>query len=784
MSSDTGWDSADFRRRTVLRSLGTAGAVGLGADVASTVREARASPRLAGEDPPEFPVVRGSTEQVLVVSATEAATLTLTGPDGETIESATADDFGSYAFRGVDPGEGYTVTETVDGEETTLAESVTVLSPDYTPPQALYDEQTLDTGFGYFEVRDGTKLAYQVQFPSGEPPYPTLVVYSGYAPSVNLLVPPAVTDLLGYAVVGVNKRGSQCSGGKYDLWEYLQWLDGYDTIETVAAQDWADGVGMLGASYSGYSQLYVAATQPPSLDCIAPAMPVGDFYRGVGYPGGMLNSAFAAGWAQSRDVENAPYPDDPGFGDVDERVETDPVCDANQLLGLQNASTLGRLLDNPFSGPFYDNRSPWTFVEDIEVPTLLAAAWQDEQVGSRSVRLLEQFDDDTPVRFVGLNGDHMGFLAGLPQALTFYTFYVEESVPLGYEGSYEEALATYEAEDPVTVLWETDHSYASRFSTTHAEWPPGETWELFFGSDGTLTGEPPQQAASSSYEYVAPDEQTQTLPRTDGKLVWEQGAEGPGVAFRSEILTEDHLLLGSGLVDLWLAATASDTDIQVMLSELRPDGQEMYVQSGWLRASHRAEDLELSKPRRPWHTHRPEDQEPLPDDEFARARVELLPFGHVFRRGSRVKLTVCNPAGTRDRWAFDVIEETGTNEVAHGPAHPSRVELPLVPGEQAPLSSRPACGEVRHQPCRPSEIGPVELPPLAGDTRPQDPDDDGLYEDITGSGGPTIFDVQALFDKLDSPAVQEYAWAYNFSHTNPDRASIFDVQALYARIDG
>ena len=35
---------------------------------------------------------------------------------------------------------------------------------------------------------------------------------------------------------------------------------------------------------------------------------------------------------------------------------------------------------------------------------------------------------------------------------------------------------------------------------------------------------------------------------------------------------------------------ATDTDIQVTLSEIRPDGQETYVQSGWLRASRRVLD--------------------------------------------------------------------------------------------------------------------------------------------------------------------------------------------------
>jgi predicted acyl esterase len=40
----------------------------------------------------------------------------------------------------------------------------------------------------------------------------------------------------GYATVNVNIRGTGCSGGAFDFFETMQLLDGYDVIETVAAQ--------------------------------------------------------------------------------------------------------------------------------------------------------------------------------------------------------------------------------------------------------------------------------------------------------------------------------------------------------------------------------------------------------------------------------------------------------------------------------------------------------------------------------------------------------------------
>ena len=95
-------------------------------------------------------------------------------------------------------------------------------------------------------------------------------------------------------------------------------------------------------------------------------------------------------------------------------------------------------------------------------------------------------------------------------------------------------------------------------------------------------------------------------------------------------------------------STADDADLQVTITEVRPDGQEMYVQSGWLRASERA----LS-PRAtllwPEHTHLREDARSLPAGRWEGVRVGVPGFGHVFRAGSRVRVSVDTPGGTRER---------------------------------------------------------------------------------------------------------------------------------------
>src|SRR6202043_2635036 len=136
------------------------------------------------------------------------------------------------------------------------------------------------------------------------PPYPTLIEYSGYGyanpagPENGIAV---LANLMGFAVVDVNMRGTGCSGGAFDFFDPLQSLDGYDVIQTIAKQPWVLGnkVGMLGISYGGISQLFTAQLQPPDLAAIAP-LSVIDATATTLYPGGILNTGFAVPWTKDR----------------------------------------------------------------------------------------------------------------------------------------------------------------------------------------------------------------------------------------------------------------------------------------------------------------------------------------------------------------------------------------------------------------------------------------------------------------------------------------------------
>ena len=67
------------------------------------------------------------------------------------------------------------------------------------------------------------------------------------------------------------------------------------------------------------------------------------------------------------------------------------------------------------------------------------------------------------------------------------------------------------------------------------------------------------------------------------------------------------------------------------------DGQETYVQNGWLRASHRklsSESTVLS----PDPTHLSKDAARMPAGKFTLVRIPIFPVAHAFRAGSRITM--------------------------------------------------------------------------------------------------------------------------------------------------
>ena len=58
---------------------------------------------------------------------------------------------------------------------------------------------------------------------------------------------------------------------------------------------------------------------------------------------------------------------------------------------------------------------------------------------------------------------------------------------------------------------------------------------------------------------------------------WKPAPKGAVVAFEGPKLTADQVLAGPASADLWITSTAPDTDLEVTITEVRPDGNEVLL---------------------------------------------------------------------------------------------------------------------------------------------------------------------------------------------------------------
>lgn len=717
--------------------------------------------------------------EVLTVTGAEPGhDLTLVDGDGQKLVTLVSDDAGqahfayvpdefvtfetgkggalsSAAGRQLPPGT-YSVRDE-SAEPVAVVDDIVVTGRDDHPDESLYEQEVGD-GFGYIEMRDGVELSVNVRLPGPveDGPYPTVVEYSGYGPSNPDSIEPGsmIAGLLGYATVGVNMRGTGCSGGVFDVFNPGQQADGYDMIETIARQPWVQHgkVGMVGLSYSGIAQLYVAATRPPSLAAITPLSVIGDAWQ-MAWPGGIYNSGFTEQWLAERNRQSS------GGGSdwVSMRADAgDDTCSENQDIRSQNpdfGAFTRALEDRP---PDSDSRDLSLLVRDIEVPVYLTGAWQDEQTGPRFAAMLDQFSSTEEERFTLFNGRHPDGYT--PQSLSrwyeFLELYVHRQVPrlsdgirgaaptvfeqnfgtpgLGFEpdrfadyddDDYEGVLAAYETEPKVRVLFENGAggeapgAPEARFEATFDEWPPPEITpqRWYLDADGALVDDAPDGDGADVFTndpdageltFFDPEAGDYPLLAPTWDFQWTQPPAGEGLSYLTEPFESDTVLAGAGYADLWVKADSVDADVQVTVTAVRADGTEDNVQTGQLRLSHRALDGEVGddlEVENLWDT---EHRQPLEPGEWVQAQVAIPSFAQAFRAGTRLRVIISSPGRDRGTWKFDTIGEAGEErQVGRGGEHASSVVLSLVEGIDVPPGDAP-CPTLRGQACRPYE----ELP--------------------------------------------------------------------------
>jgi uncharacterized protein len=561
---------------------------------------------------------------------------------------------------------------------------------------------------GYIRIAGGVELAYDLTLPSAAGRFPVALEYDDYtAGTDNSAENPGsdAGDLLaaGFAVLGVNQPGSGCSGGVNDIADVNEWGPaGAQVVEWAAGQPWSTGhVGMFGSSWTGITQLGVASFRPAGLDAITPYHVTDDFYRDVAYPGGVYDATFVNDYAAGLvkiDAQAAA----PGIKSGDQQCIRDFRA---HVVANRQYSFAANALANPFDDAYWQT-APASVINRIDVPVLGCQSWQDGLVSSRAIELYSDSFSKKTSWFIGMNGPHGICESGQPLSMmvNFLRHYVA-----GADDGWQRT-------PHITILHEVSAATSKpAWTSTYNSWSAvTKPVTLYFHADGSLTSQPATAAGTSSFTGPAPSQSGSwtTVPAHD-----------TSVSYTSPPLTHDVDFFGPASVNLWLSTfpgprageplmtNAPDTDIEVILSEVRPDGQEQYVQAGWLDVAQRSLAPAGNGPRqssllRPYQTHTQASYQPLTPLTPVYARVELLPFEHVFRAGSSIRITIDSAMGnvqSTGYWGLTGLPDPIKDTIYVSPAQQSQVVLGLIPGATA-LAPLPACDTIAGEPCRPNAI--------------------------------------------------------------------------------
>ena len=561
-------------------------------------------------------------------------------------------------------------------------------------------------------MRDGTVLKGDLYRPDGPQRLPVLLNRTPYGKSGPMLrqaMDPVRAALNDYNVLIQDCRGRYRSGGTWTCF-ISELEDGYDTVEWVARQPWADGkVGTWGSSYMGVTQWLAASQAPPSLKAMAPALTASNYHDGWTYQGGAFSLGFNLSWTMTAlapdrlmkaRAHNPEASSELGrvIGGIDEMRQWLEMLPLNELPMFRfGAPYFFDWLDHPAYDGYWRAIDVETYHDRINVPAFNIGGWYDIFLGGT----LRNFAGMQSRGATAQARDGQQLLVGpwshgLPRAnMAGDADFGYRSTPLSIDQDrivlnfFDRWLKDIRRADTARVQlfvmgpnrWRDEN-----------EWPLARTdWQRFYlhsrgransaAGDGTLSPQPPGDEREDSYVYNPLD----PTPTRGGGLCCYP-AVVPGGAFdqraienradvlvySTEPLSEDLEVTGPIRLTLYASSSAPDTDFTAKLVDVDPGGQARNLTDGIIRARYRQS---------------PSDPRLLKPGEVDEYTIDLGATSNVFAAGHRIRLEISssnfprfdrNPNTGHDLFA-DAETRPALQTVMHRAGRASCLTLPVIP---------------------------------------------------------------------------------------------------------
>jgi predicted acyl esterase len=510
-----------------------------------------------------------------------------------------------------------------------------------------------------------------------------------------------------YVTVLANLRGSGCSSGEFDVFSWRSALDGREVIDNwIAKQPWSNGdVVIFGHSYSGLTGMMVAATRPEHLRAVSASGLFGDVYRDIVYPGGITNYGFPLLWTGAV----RPVYDIGGgtAGGLIPPADTSAQCAANQ------AGRSRTILEDPLIQGLDDTDSEWfrarslvSYVDQIEVPVHVTAAYQDEQTGPRGpTNVFDHLSDEISKRLVLTNGEHGTQTSDevLKDRIAWMDYWLRGTnrADLGFKLGAQDLRAVFGPRRAPTTTSRV--ILGNQGTTAEGEiesngFPLGQTQftDAYVSAGNALTFDKTAIEPGTATWVNGSRRQAyshQAGSNAGGELTSPTGPDEVELAMRFDKPTA---LAGPITANLFVDSSAPDTELFVQLIDRAPDGTLLYLNRGMLRASHRQIDRSQSQLTadgriyRPWRPHT--ERSLVVPGQVVDYLIDIYPVGHVFQPGHELVVKLHAPPLDDNDYMYVQKTLPGVNTLHFGPDTPSRLMLPLIPAS-AVRDYTPATGQ-------------------------------------------------------------------------------------------
>ena len=460
-------------------------------------------------------------------------------------------------------------------------------------------------------MRDGVSLSANVWIPANQTePLPVVFNMTPYIASAAHSWGVYYAEA-GYIYVSVDRRGRGSSEGVFRPLEDSG-EDGYDVIEWLIKQSWSDGqIAMRGGSYTGMVQWKVMAEHHPNLRA---AMPSASVYPGYDFP--LHRNIFLSYTSRWLAYTNGKNSNRKFFSDRDywrsikrkiygENLPFKRISDLSQT----NSKTFKKWLKHPTEDAYWKSLTPSE--EDyskIDIPILtISGYFDDDQYGA--LRYYDEHLSNASTK--GLNNhylligpwDHQG--TSRPKVEYHgLTFDAKSKIDISklqvdwlnwvLKGEERPSLIKDKVNYYIMGQEEWMHveslaSISSEVKTLYLSSPNSEANDVFHS--GRLGEKKSIEKDTDSYIYDPLDNYDLKVPESafDYGGMWSQKSAftNNALIYHSGPLGEEVTLAGRVSFTASISMDVPDTDMQVYLFAIMPDGQALRIGTDVMRARYR-----------------------------------------------------------------------------------------------------------------------------------------------------------------------------------------------------